>query len=236
VISAEHLRKSYELGGQIVHALDDVCVHIASGEMIAIRGPSGSGKSTLMHILGCLDRPDQGRYILAGEDVSALDDDSLAEVRSQRIGFVFQSFNLLPRMSALQNVEMPVHYLGGRHARDKALAALDLVGLTDRLHHQPSQLSGGQRQRVAIARALVNSPDIILADEPTGALDSKTGNEVLALFTQLNRQGRTIIIVTHDLSVAKHCPREIHLRDGHIVSPDAPAYQTTAPCGGAGTP
>ena len=221
LIEATNLTKSYELGGQTVHALDRVSVHIAVGEMVAIRGPSGSGKSTMMNILGCLDRPDGGRYILSGEDVSTLGDDDLAEVRARRIGFVFQSFNLLPRMSALMNVELPIHYVGGKNSRDKAAAALKLVGLAERMHHEPNQLSGGQRQRVAIARALVNNPAIVLADEPTGALDTKTGEEVLALFKDLNAQGRTIILVTHDLGVARHCRREIYLRDGKVVHSDS---------------
>jgi putative ABC transport system ATP-binding protein len=175
-----------------------------------------------MNILGCLDRPDSGQYVLAGEDVSTLGDDELAEVRNRRIGFVFQSFNLLPRMTALENVELPIQYAGGHEARHRALHALDIVGLSERTHHEPSQLSGGQRQRVAIARALVNDPAIILADEPTGALDTRTGEEVLGILTELNQQGRTVIIVTHDLKVAKHCAREIYLMDGNIVeSPDA---------------
>ena len=229
VIEVENLIKCYELGGQLVYALDDVSLQIAAGEMVAIRGPSGSGKSTLMNILGCLDRPDSGRYVLAGEDVSTLDDDDLAAVRSQRIGFVFQTFNLLPRISALRNVELPVHYLGGKDAREKAETALEVVGLADRMHHEPNQLSGGQRQRVAIARALVNDPDIVLADEPTGALDTRTGEEVLALFKQLNAQGRTILVVTHDLNVARHCQREIYLRDGQIVPPpDAEVVHTAS--------
>ena len=234
VIEAEHLIKSYGRGGQIVHALDDVSLHVDAGEMLAIRGPSGSGKSTLMNILGCLDRTDGGRYVLAGEDVSTLDDDELAEVRSRRIGFVFQTFNLLPRMTALQNVELPVHYLGGKDATEKARRALDIVGLSDRMHHEPNQLSGGQRQRVAIARSLVNDPDIILADEPTGALDTRTGEEVLALFKQLNRHGRTILVVTHDLNVARHCQREIYLRDGKIVpSPSVESLTAATSAGGA---
>ena len=229
VIEVQNITKCYELGGQLVYALDDVSLQIAAGEMVAIRGPSGSGKSTLMNILGCLDRPDSGRYILAGEDVSTLDDDELAAVRSQRIGFVFQAFNLLPRISALRNVELPVHYLGGKGAREKAETALEVVGLADRMHHEPNQLSGGQRQRVAIARALVNDPDIVLADEPTGALDTRTGEEVLALFKQLNAQGRTILVVTHDLNVARHCQREIYLRDGQIVPPpDAEVVHTAS--------
>ncbi len=211
--------KSYELGGQTVHALDDVNLEISPGEMVAIRGPSGSGKSTLMNILGCLDRCDSGRYMLGGEDVSMLDDDELAQVRNQRIGFVFQTFNLLPRITALANVELPIQYAGGKDAWKKAVVAMETVGLADRMHHRPNQLSGGQRQRVAIARALVNNPDILLADEPTGALDTKTGEDVLALFKQLNAQGRTILVVTHDLSVARHCGREIYIRDGQIVTP-----------------
>ena len=219
MILAEHLLKSYELGGQTVHALNDVSLSVDSGEMVAIRGPSGSGKSTLMNILGCLDQPDSGRYVLAGEDVSMLSEDELARVRNKQIGFVFQTFNLLPRMTALENVELPIQYAGGRGARDKAIEALTIVGLADRMHHEPNQLSGGQRQRVAIARALVNDPAIILADEPTGALDTKTGEEVLTLFKELNQQGRTIFIVTHDLNVARHCPREIYILDGKIVTP-----------------
>jgi putative ABC transport system ATP-binding protein len=222
LIDANHLIKSYALGGQIVRALDGVSLQIAAGEMVAIRGPSGSGKSTLMNILGCLDRPDSGAYMLGGDNVSTLEDDELAEVRAQRIGFVFQSFNLLPRMTALMNVELPIHYVGGKGARERAAAALEIVGLADRMHHEPNQLSGGQRQRVAIARALVNNPAIVLADEPTGALDTRTGEEVLALFNDLNAQGRTIIIVTHDLAVARHCQREIHILDGRVAPPGRP--------------
>jgi putative ABC transport system ATP-binding protein len=230
MIEAEHLTKSYELGGQVVRALDDVSLRVDAGEMLAIRGPSGSGKSTLMNILGCLDRPDGGRYVLAGEDVSAMSPDELARVRNRQIGFVFQTFNLLPRMTALENVELPIQYAGGKGARELATAALEVVGLATRMHHEPNQLSGGQRQRVAIARALVNNPAIILADEPTGALDTRTGEEVLALFGQLNAQGRTILIVTHDRAVARHCRREIYIRDGQIVPPPEPAV-TAGPAG-----
>lgn len=219
MLEAINLYKTYELGGQTVYALDDVSVTVNDGEMLAIRGPSGSGKSTLMNILGCLDRPDTGRYILAGEDVSEMTPDEQSAVRNRRIGFIFQSFNLLPRMSALENVELPIQYAGGKGARERAESALERVGLSDRMHHEPNQLSGGQRQRVAIARALVNDPDILLADEPTGALDTRTGEEVLALFRELNSDGRTILVVTHDLGVARHCPREIYLRDGKIVPP-----------------
>lgn len=221
MIQANHLKKSYNLGGQTVHALDDVTLRIDEGEMVAIRGPSGSGKSTLMNILGCLDHPDSGSYFLAGEDVSKLTGDRLATIRNKRIGFVFQTFNLLPRMSALENAELPLHYAARRDAKAKAIEALRIVGLAERMHHEPSQLSGGQRQRVAIARAIVTDPAIILADEPTGALDSRTGEEVLALFKELNRAGRTIIVVTHDPNVAAHCQREIYIMDGKVVEGDA---------------
>lgn len=219
MILAEHLIKAYTLGGQTVRALDDVSLRIDAGEMVAIRGPSGSGKSTLMNILGCLDRPDSGRYFLAEEDVSQLSRSALATVRNRRIGFVFQAFNLLPRITALENVELPLHYAGRRDARQRAIEALRAVGLADRMHHEPNQLSGGQRQRVAIARAIVNDPAILLADEPTGALDSRTGEEILALFKALNQQGRTVIVVTHDAGVARHCAREIFVRDGRIAHP-----------------
>jgi putative ABC transport system ATP-binding protein len=214
--------KTYVMGDNIVHALDGVSLAIEEGEMVAIRGPSGSGKSTLMNILGCLDRPTAGSYILAGEDVSRMTGNEQAAVRNRKIGFVFQTFNLLPRMRALENVELPLLYAGAGRAKDKALSALDIVGLKERYHHQPNQLSGGQKQRVAIARAIVTDPAIILADEPTGALDTKTGEDILALFKSLNKQGRTIIIVTHDLKVAQHCQREIYLRDGKIVESDIP--------------
>jgi len=221
MIEADSLIRTYLLGGQTVRALDGVSLRIQSGEMVAIRGPSGSGKTSLMNILGCLDRPDSGRYILGGEDVSRLTGDRLAEIRCSRIGFVFQNFNLLPRMSALENVELPLLY-AGRHegAQIAAAKAMQIVGLEDRMHHLPSQLSGGQCQRVAIARAIVNDPAIVLADEPTGALDSRTGQEILQLFKALNAEGRTIIVVTHDLGVARHCQREIFLRDGKVTVPD----------------
>jgi putative ABC transport system ATP-binding protein len=212
----------------IVHALDGVSLTINEGEMVAIRGPSGSGKSTLMNILGCLDRPSGGTYVLAGEDVSRMSGNALARVRNRRIGFVFQTFNLLPRMTAIENVELPLLYGGVGNAKKKALEALTIVGLGDRGHHLPNQLSGGQRQRVAIARAIVTDPAIVLADEPTGALDTKTGEEILALFKRLNAQGRTIIVVTHDLKVADHCRREIYIRDGKIVPSDRSALQSVA--------
>ena len=201
-----------------IRALDDVSFQIAEGDMIAIMGPSGSGKSTLMNILGCLDRPDSGKYILQDEDVSQLTRDRLADIRNRRIGFVFQTFNLLPRMSALENVELPLLYGGKKNARQHAEVALRTVGLGDRILHEPNQLSGGQRQRMAIARAIVTDPAIILADEPTGNLDTKTGDEIMALFKELNNKGRTVIIVTHEQEVARHCGRQIHLRDGRIVA------------------
>jgi putative ABC transport system ATP-binding protein len=217
IIEARSLTKVYELGGQTVRALDGLDVDVAEGEMLAITGPSGSGKSTLMQVIGCLDRVDGGTYKLAGEDVATLGEDRLAEIRNQRIGFVFQTFNLLPRLNALENVELPLLYAGLSHAKDRAAAALDVVGLRDRMHHAPNQMSGGQRQRVAVARALITDPAILLADEPTGNLDSKTGEEIMALFKSLNAQGRTIIIVTHEPDIAAYCRRQIHLRDGRIV-------------------
>ena len=217
IIEAQALVKTYKLGGTTVRALDGVDLEVPEGDMLAIAGPSGSGKSTLMHIIGCLDQPDSGRYVLAGEDVSSLSRNRLAEVRNQRIGFVFQTFNLLPRMNALENVELPLLYAGLRGAKDRAAEALRTIGLEDRMHHKPNQLSGGQRQRVAIARALITDPAILLADEPTGNLDSKTGEEILELFVSLNAAGRTIILVTHEADIAARCRRQIHMRDGRIV-------------------
>jgi len=218
LIEVESLTKTYDLGGALVHALDHVSMTINDGEMVAITGPSGSGKSTLMHILGCLDTPDSGVYRLAGENVSGLSSDRLAEIRNRHIGFVFQTFNLLPRLTSLENVELPLLYAQDKRAREKATEALKTVGLADRMHHGPNQLSGGQRQRVAIARAIVTNPSMILADEPTGNLDSKTGHEILELFHQLNAEGRMIVVVTHDPDVAKQCRRAIHIFDGRIVA------------------
>jgi putative ABC transport system ATP-binding protein len=218
MIRARSLDKVYELGGSVIRALDNVDLDVEAGEMLAIMGPSGSGKSTLMNVLGCLDQPDSGSYSLAGEDISGLDEDRLAEIRNRNIGFVFQVFNLLPRMSALENVALPLLYGDLDETDGRAERALQTVGLGDRMTHEPNQLSGGQRQRVAVARALVMDPAIILADEPTGNLDSQTGEDILSLFTELNEAGRTIIVVTHDAEVAGHCRREIHMLDGRIVS------------------
>ena len=217
MIQIQELMKTYIMGQNIIHALDNVSFEITAGDMVSIMGPSGSGKSTLMNILGCLDRPDSGRYVLAGDDVSRLSSNQLAEIRNRHIGFVFQTFNLLPRMTALENVELPLLYGAKKNPKQLAAAALNTVGLGDRMTHEPNQLSGGQRQRIAIARAIVTDPAIILADEPTGNLDSKTGEEILALFHDLNRKGRTVIIVTHEQEVAEHCVRQIYLRDGRIV-------------------
>jgi len=217
IIQTRSLVKTYRLGDSRVLALDGIDLRVEEGEIIAISGSSGSGKSTLMHIIGCLDRPDSGTYILAGEDVSTLLPNRLAEIRNQKIGFVFQNFNLLPRLNALENVELPLLYAGASEAKGRAEEALRIVGLEDRMHHEPAQLSGGQRQRVAIARAIVTDPAIVLADEPTGNIDTKTGEEIMAIFTQLNTQGRTFIIVTHDSEIANHCQRQIHIRDGRII-------------------
>lgn len=217
VIEIEGLRKNFHMGDTIVKALDGVTLSIVKGEKVAIMGPSGSGKSTLMNIIGCLTKPDAGEYILAGERVSELPGNSLAAIRNRYIGFVFQTFNLLPRLSALENVELPLLYAGARDARLRAESALRTVGLDNRMSHDPAQLSGGQRQRVAIARAIVTDPSILLADEPTGNLDTKTGEEILALFQELHAQGRTIIMVTHDPDVADACERQIHIRDGRVV-------------------
>jgi putative ABC transport system ATP-binding protein len=216
-IEVVDLRKTYSMGDQQVHALAGVSFKIMPGEMVAIIGSSGSGKSTLMNILGCLDKPTSGKYFLDGQDVSRMGSNQLARIRNRKIGFVFQSFNLLSRMSALENVEVPLLYSGNHQAKDRSREALTRVGLGDRVHHEPNQLSGGQRQRVAVARALVTNPTMILADEPTGNLDSKTSVEIMALFKELNSQGVTLVIVTHEPDIASYCPRAIHVRDGVIV-------------------
>jgi putative ABC transport system ATP-binding protein len=220
VIRTEELTKVYEMGAEQVHALSGVDVDIRKGDYVAIMGPSGSGKSTLMNLIGCLDSPSAGRYWLAGRLVSDLDDDELAYIRNKEIGFVFQTFNLLPRATALHNVELPLIYNGtpADERVERAKQALERVDLIPRMHHKPNELSGGQRQRVAIARALVNNPSIVLADEPTGNLDSKTGEEIMALFENLHRQGNTIILVTHEMDIAQHAHRVIFIRDGKIFS------------------
>ncbi len=224
MIHAEDLTKVYQMGDNEVRALDGASFTIDKGEMIAIMGPSGSGKSTLMSIIGCLDVPSSGKYSLDGEAVEMLDETELADVRGRKIGFVFQQFNLLARTSALENVMLPLTYAGysGKEREDRARKALERVGLGERTHHAPNELSGGQQQRVAIARAIVNEPNILLADEPTGALDSKTGVEIMDLFQRLHKEnGQTVILVTHDSYVARHTERIIKISDGKIVSDEA---------------
>ncbi len=227
VIDIENITKHYIMGEETVHALRGVTLQIHRNEYLAIMGPSGSGKSTLMNMLGCLDTPSSGRYEFNGKDVSAMDDDELATIRNHEIGFVFQTFNLLPRSTSLRNVELPLIYAGidSETREERAAQSLRDVGLGDRLQHKPNELSGGQRQRVAIARALVNNPSIILADEPTGNLDSKTGEEIMALLENLYQQGNTIILVTHEADIARHARRVVHLRDG-VVESDASAEQS----------
>jgi putative ABC transport system ATP-binding protein len=223
LIRLQNVSRRYQMGAETVHALRDVSLEIQRGEYVAIMGPSGSGKSTMMNLIGCLDTATSGRYELNGVGVSDMDDNQLAEIRNREIGFVFQTFNLLARSNALHNVELPLIYAGvpAEERRQVALDALTQVGLADRIHHKPNELSGGQRQRVAVARALVNKPSILLADEPTGNLDSKTGEEIMALFEELSRKGNTIIVVTHEEDIARQSRRIIRIRDGLVASDES---------------
>ncbi len=222
MIQMDEIQKTYRMGGVEVPAVRGISVHIGKGEFVAIMGPSGCGKSTLMNLMGCLDTPSGGSYRLDGQEVAGLDDDALSTVRNRKIGFVFQSFNLLPRATALENVELPLIYRDESGIKAKAAAALASVGLADRTRHKPTELSGGQQQRVAIARALVTDPAILMADEPTGNLDTQASEEVMALFHDLHRQGRTIVLVTHEPDIAKHAERIIHLKDGQVVRGNKP--------------
>jgi putative ABC transport system ATP-binding protein len=218
LINIETLSKQYKMGGEIVNALSDISLRVEYGDFIAIIGPSGSGKSTLMNVIGCLDAPTSGKYSLDGEEVSGLKENRLAEIRNQKIGFIFQGFNLLNKLSALENVELPLIYRGvpNKQRKEQAIEALTKVGLGDRVHHKPSELSGGQQQRVAIARALAGNPPILLADEPTGALDTRTGVEVMGLMKELNQLGHTIVLITHDLQISQQARRVVRIQDGQI--------------------
>ncbi len=226
MIRMDGIRKTYRVGDVEVLALRGISLHIQKGEFVAIMGPSGCGKSTLMNLMGCLDTPSAGSYLLDGKEVAGLDDDALSAIRNRKIGFVFQSFNLLPRATALENVELPLIYRDEGGIRTKAAAALASVGLADRAHHRPAELSGGQQQRVAAARALVTDPAILMADEPTGNLDTKASEEIMALFKDLHRQGRTIVLVTHEPDIARHAERVIHLKDGQVVWGSRPEEMT----------
>jgi putative ABC transport system ATP-binding protein len=228
MVRVDSLTKVYRMGTTQVHALRGVSLEIGGGELVAIMGPSGSGKSTFMNVVGCLDRPTAGEYWLDEINVSRMNDNQLAEVRNEKIGFVFQQFNLLPRTTALRQVELPMLYSGMPNRRERALAALEAVGLGSRHHHTPAELSGGQQQRVAIARALVNDPAILLADEPTGALDTRTGEEIMAIFQRLHREGKTVILVTHEWDIALHCSRVIRFKDGKVLSDESIAEPKNA--------
>ncbi|MCE5313585.1 MAG: ABC transporter ATP-binding protein [Armatimonadota bacterium] len=231
LIEVRNLKKTYKIGSVDVPALRGVSFSVETGEFVAIMGPSGSGKSTLMNIIGCLDRPTSGTYMLDGTDASKLSDPQRAGVRNRKIGFVFQSFNLLPRMSALKNTMLPIMYAGERRDRKLATHALESVGLAGRIHHTPMQLSGGEQQRVAIARALVNDPPVMFGDEPTGNLDTATGEEIMAIFQKLNNEGKTVIIVTHEPDIAQHCKRVLRFRDGLLESDETVENQLIAALG-----
>jgi putative ABC transport system ATP-binding protein len=228
LIQVEDLGKTYTMGNQQVHALHGVTITIDRGEFLAIMGPSGSGKSTFMNLIGCLDTPSAGSYRMNGDEVSGLSDDQLATIRNRNIGFVYQTFNLLARTTALQNVELPLYYSGVANRREIAEKCLEAVGLGDRMHHKPNELSGGQQQRVAIARALVNNPSILFGDEPTGNLDTRTGEEIMAIFQRFHRAGKTVVIVTHEQDIAQHAQRIIHFKDGELVGDERVAIPRMA--------
>ena len=229
MITLTDITKTYQTGSMALTVLKGITLTIGAGEMVAIMGPSGSGKSTLMNIIGCLDQPTSGSYALDGFEVANLDENTLAEIRNVTLGFVFQQFNLLARTTALRNVELPLIYSGERDREEKAKRALARVGLSDRMDHTPAQLSGGQQQRVAIARAIVNNPPILFGDEPTGALDSRTGEEIMGIFQGLNNEGKTVVLVTHEEDIAEHCHRILRFRDGNIVSDEAVQDRRIAP-------